>query len=140
MSLLAIKLADPSAIHILRGNHETPDMYQNYGFQTEIKQKYDSDVMNKFTELFEGISFCIDLILLSLDHTVCDSLLALPVAAVLQDKVFVVHGGIGPKAMECTIKELSTHIIKREQSKISFQVFEELLWSGKRTLTTESNP
>jgi len=57
--------------------------------------------------------------------------LALPVAAVLQDEVFVVHGGIGPKAGECTIDELREHITQRHQSKLSFKVFEELLWSGK---------
>jgi len=109
MCLLAIKLADPQAVHILRGNHETSRMYLRYGFKDEINEKYDQEVMHKFEELFE----------------------ALPVAAVLQDEVFVVHGGIGPTAATCTIDELNTHVMNRKLSKVSGEVFEELLWSGK---------
>eukprot|EP00597_Dinobryon_sp_UTEXLB2267_P000297 CAMPEP_0170072352 /NCGR_PEP_ID=MMETSP0019_2-20121128/10014_1 /TAXON_ID=98059 /ORGANISM="Dinobryon sp., Strain UTEXLB2267" /LENGTH=279 /DNA_ID=CAMNT_0010281285 /DNA_START=272 /DNA_END=1111 /DNA_ORIENTATION=+ len=107
MCLLAIKLADPQAVHILRGNHETSRMYLRYGFKDEINEKYDQEVMHKFEELFE----------------------ALPVAAVLQDEVFVVHGGIGPTAATCTIDELNTHVMNRKLSKVSGEVFEELLWS-----------
>ena len=54
MSLLAIKLEDPSAIHILRGNHETVDMYRYYGFCDEILWKYDEEVYAKFQQLFQG--------------------------------------------------------------------------------------
>ena len=54
MSLLSIKLADPSAVHILRGNHETSEMYNKYGFQEEIVEKYDIQLMSSFDRLFEG--------------------------------------------------------------------------------------
>ena len=57
MSLLAIKLADPSAVHILRGNHETELMYHRYGFYDEILWKYDEEVFSKFQQLFQGFRY-----------------------------------------------------------------------------------
>ena len=54
MSLLMIKLEDPAAVHILRGNHETSDMNESYGFRKEILLKYDRQVFAKFQKLFQG--------------------------------------------------------------------------------------
>lgn len=71
-ALLLIKLANPSAVHMLRGNHETKNMNRIYGFEGEVKHKYDDNVMKLFTKLFQ----------------------CLPLAAVLENKVFVVHGGL----------------------------------------------
>jgi hypothetical protein len=33
MTLLSFKLANPSCMHLLRGNHETTQMNQHYGFK-----------------------------------------------------------------------------------------------------------
>lgn len=54
MSLLVIKLEDPAAVHILRGNHETNEMYDTNGFRAEIKELYDDDVFTKFQQLLRG--------------------------------------------------------------------------------------
>lgn len=43
-SLLIVKLSSPSAVHMLRGNHETKNMNKIYGFLGEIKHKYDDQV------------------------------------------------------------------------------------------------
>jgi serine/threonine-protein phosphatase 5 len=72
MTLIAIKLMSPTALHMLRGNHETRNMNKIYGFDGEIKFKYDESVMTLFTDVFNW----------------------LPLAAVIQEKVFVVHGGL----------------------------------------------
>jgi serine/threonine-protein phosphatase 5 len=72
MTLIALKLACPSALHLLRGNHETKNMNKIYGFEGEVRAKYDDRVMGLFAEVFSW----------------------LPLAAVLQDSVFVVHGGL----------------------------------------------
>ena len=53
LSLLTIKLADPEAVHILRGNHETDGMYQDYGFRNEVLTKYDYEVFMAFENLFD---------------------------------------------------------------------------------------
>eukprot|EP01036_Dinobryon_divergens_P038666 gene38666-50789_t len=50
MSLLVIKLEDPAAVHILRGNHEANEMYETNGFRAEIKELYDDDVFTKFQQ------------------------------------------------------------------------------------------
>ena len=34
-----------------RGNHETKNMNKIYGFEGEVKHKYDDTVMNLFTEV-----------------------------------------------------------------------------------------
>lgn len=70
--LFAFKLLYPQHVHILRGNHETTNMNKMYGFEGEVLHKYDDKVYEMFTAVFQ----------------------ALPLAAVLGGKVFVVHGGI----------------------------------------------
>ena len=54
-TLLAIKLACPGALYMHRGNHETKNMNKIYGFEGEIKHKYDDTVMNLFTEVFNWL-------------------------------------------------------------------------------------
>lgn len=71
-ALILMKLSAPSSLHMLRGNHETKNMNKIYGFEGEVKHKYDDQVMKLFTKLFQS----------------------LPLAAVLESKVFVVHGGL----------------------------------------------
>ena len=74
-TLIAFKLSDPECLHMMRGNHETKNMNKIYGFEGEILHKYDVTVYNLFAEVFCW----------------------LPLAAVIQDKVFVVHGGLSTK-------------------------------------------
>lgn len=71
-TLIAIKLAMPTALYMTRGNHETKNMNKIYGFEGEVKHKYDDRVMNLFNDVFQW----------------------LPLAAVIENAVFVVHGGL----------------------------------------------
>jgi serine/threonine-protein phosphatase 5 len=70
--LFAWKLCYPDYFHLVRGNHETRNMNKMYGFEGEVKSKYDMDVMELFSE-----TFCY-----------------LPLCAVLNNKIMVVHGGL----------------------------------------------
>lgn len=72
LMLLSWKLLFPDAVHLTRGNHETRNMNKMYGFDGEVKAKYDDTVLALFTEVF------------------C----ALPLAVVIDSKVFVTHGGL----------------------------------------------
>lgn len=72
MTLFAMKLVYPEHVHLLRGNHESKNMNKIYGFEGEVKHKYDDTVMQLFTEVFNW----------------------LPLAAVIEDRVLVVHGGL----------------------------------------------
>lgn len=70
--LLAWKLACPEGMNLLRGNHETKNMNQLYGFSGELTAKTDASFYDLFAELFQS----------------------LPIAARINKKVFVVHGGL----------------------------------------------
>jgi serine/threonine-protein phosphatase 5 len=71
--LLFTMLASPNTMYILRGNHETKECYNVFGFRYEILRKFDLEVFLMFQELFK----------------------TLPFAAVIEKKVFVTHGGLG---------------------------------------------
>ncbi|XP_022023302.1 serine/threonine-protein phosphatase 5 isoform X1 [Helianthus annuus] len=72
LTLFAFKCMSPSAIHLSRGNHESKSMNKIYGFEGEVRSK----LSDKFVELFAEV-FCY-----------------LPLAHVINEKVFVVHGGL----------------------------------------------
>ena len=71
-SLFALKLRHPGGVHLNRGNHETKNMTKIYGFEGEVRHKYDATVLALFHECF-----CF-----------------LPLAACIESKVFVTHGGL----------------------------------------------
>eukprot|EP01032_Pedospumella_encystans_P031178 gene31178-35194_t len=72
--LLVCKLLCPESMHILRGNHECRYATKLYGFMKEVEQKYSSEVYDSFMTFFD----------------------TLPLAAVVEDAIFLTHGGIGP--------------------------------------------
>jgi len=96
------------AVHVLRGNHETTAMNENYGFAKEALQKFDQSTLDQFRAVFE----------------------ALPVAAVLEDAVFVVHGGLGPLTEEMSIAQLNQ--IRRFKEPDHRGALTELLWSDPK--------
>eukprot|EP00357_Protocruzia_adherens_P011297 CAMPEP_0115014480 /NCGR_PEP_ID=MMETSP0216-20121206/26107_1 /TAXON_ID=223996 /ORGANISM="Protocruzia adherens, Strain Boccale" /LENGTH=783 /DNA_ID=CAMNT_0002384235 /DNA_START=200 /DNA_END=2551 /DNA_ORIENTATION=- len=77
--LMALKIKHPDQIHLLRGNHEDRWINKAFGFAEECQARLDEDVddpdsvFNKINNLFEW----------------------LPLAAVVEDKILCLHGGIG---------------------------------------------
>ena len=82
-------------------------MNSMYGFLGEIKHKYNDTVMNLFTRLFQ----------------------CLPLAAVVHDKVFVVHGGLSTQEGGVTLKEIEG--IQRFKEPPGSGLMSDLLWSGE---------
>ena len=73
LTLYAYKLLYPCRFLLNRGNHETDDMNRMYGFEGECKAKYSTDrVFKLFSESFS----------------------ALPLATLIGEKFFVLHGGL----------------------------------------------
>eukprot|EP00485_Elphidium_margaritaceum_P010617 CAMPEP_0202694504 /NCGR_PEP_ID=MMETSP1385-20130828/8351_1 /ASSEMBLY_ACC=CAM_ASM_000861 /TAXON_ID=933848 /ORGANISM="Elphidium margaritaceum" /LENGTH=529 /DNA_ID=CAMNT_0049350367 /DNA_START=35 /DNA_END=1624 /DNA_ORIENTATION=- len=103
LSMLALKLLYPRHFMMTRGNHETINMNNMYGFKGEVEHKYSAKVFDLFTEIFN----------------------ALPLAYVLGKKVFVCHGGLMKKE-GVSIDEIQT--INRFQQPEE-GVMTDILWS-----------
>ncbi|KAE8648730.1 hypothetical protein Csa_008766 [Cucumis sativus] len=73
--LVALKVRYRDRITILRGNHESRQITQVYGFYDECLRKYgNANVWKHFTDLFDY----------------------LPLTALVESQVFCLHGGLSP--------------------------------------------
>merc|ERR1711934_385523 len=82
--LVLLKVRYPNRITILRGNHESRQITQVYGFYDEVVRKYGSaNVWTQFTNLFDY----------------------LPLAAIIAERMFTPHGGLSPSVQ--TLDEIN---------------------------------
>ncbi|XP_006654144.1 serine/threonine-protein phosphatase 5 [Oryza brachyantha] len=72
LALFAFKCLYPTGMYLARGNHESKSMNKIYGFEGEVRSKLGEAFIELFAE-----AFC-----------------CLPLAHVINSKVFVVHGGL----------------------------------------------
>ena len=75
--LILMKIKYPDKIHLLRGNHESKRPNQEYGFQVECLVKYNQNGNNVWLYFSEMFNY-------------------LPIAAVIENKLFCIHGGLSP--------------------------------------------
>jgi Ca2+-binding EF-hand superfamily protein/diadenosine tetraphosphatase ApaH/serine/threonine PP2A family protein phosphatase len=119
----ALRLAFPNNVFLNRGNHEARRMNEKYKFEDQIRQRYDS-------EIFELIQ---------------DTFKLLPLAATVEDKVFILHGGLF-SFKDVTINEIQNinrkiglprhkNISTREQ-----HIMEQTIWSDPTIEIEEWEP
>ena len=72
--LMSIKINFPTQVMLLRGNHESRSMTENFTFRQEVIDLYDEQTYDVIMELFDSM----------------------PVACIVDDKYLALHGGISP--------------------------------------------
>ena len=73
--LLAYKIKYDENFFLLRGNHECASINRIYGFYDECKKRYNLQLWKVFIDLFN----------------------CLPIAASIDDKILLMHGGLSPE-------------------------------------------
>ena len=112
--LMALKIKFPNQIHLLRGNHEDRWINSVFGFQTELCERLRDDIDNpaiftKFNDFFDY----------------------LPLAAIINDEVLCLHGGIGSSINSLSdIEKIQRPLeVIHEVSNSDQQLVVDILWS-----------
>eukprot|EP01029_Cantina_marsupialis_P016781 TRINITY_DN37574_c0_g2_i1.p1 TRINITY_DN37574_c0_g2~~TRINITY_DN37574_c0_g2_i1.p1 ORF type:complete len:309 (-),score=87.20 TRINITY_DN37574_c0_g2_i1:914-1840(-) len=107
--LLALKVRYPDRITLIRGNHESRQITQVYGFYDECLRKYRSaNVWQYCTDVFDYLSL----------------------SALIDEKIFCVHGGLSPKLE--TLDQI--RVINRKMEVPHEGEMCDLMWSDPETV------
>ena len=121
--LLALKIKYPDQVHLIRGNHEDRWINNGFGFSEECAIRLgedpneDDSVFNRFNTLFDY----------------------LPLAAIVEEKIICLHGGIGSSLNyieEIENLERPLEVI-HEVSSPEQQLVVDILWSDPTDSDTE---
>ncbi len=101
--VMCYKLKYPNHFHFVRGNHENQLTNMVFGFYSECQRRYNIRLWKLFVNLFN----------------------IMPVAALIEDRIFCMHGGIGPELQ--TLDQID--LIKRPSDIPNKGLMCDLLWS-----------
>ncbi len=112
--LLEKKINYQNKLFLLRGNHETPSMNLYYGFYSNVISKYSIDVYNHYVKVFS----------------------LLPYAAIINNKIFCVHGGIAEGLS--SVKQIKN--IPKGEIDPSSPLIIQILWNDPRENIKDFEP
>ncbi|OHT06289.1 Ser/Thr protein phosphatase [Tritrichomonas foetus] len=112
--LFALKLRYPENIFLLRGNHESPEMTELFGFADECKRKLNGSMWPVFLKTFD----------------------TMPIGAVVGGQYFCIHGGLSPELK--LVDDVRN--IKRPTAIPESGLLADLLWSDPSPKTKEWGP
>jgi len=108
--LMALKVKYPTQIHLLRGSHEVKFMNSELGFSEECAERLNEDITNP-ESVFETIN---------------DLFNWLPLAAIINDKIICIHGGLGNNIKSIQdIESLTRPLVTVNDN----QILVDILWS-----------
>jgi serine/threonine-protein phosphatase PP1 catalytic subunit len=101
--LLAYKVKYPDRIYLLRGNHECSAVNRPYGFFGDVTKYFSTPIYKDFSDVFNS----------------------LPLAAIVQEKIFCVHGGLSEG-----LRNLDQIRLRERPNEIQEgEMFADLLWA-----------
>lgn len=109
--LLLYKARYPECITLIRGNHETRQITQIYGFYDECNKKYGTS---------QAWTYC------------CEVFDCMNIAAIINNEVFCVHGGLSPELS--SLDQIRT--IDRRLEIPNEGAFCDLVWSDPEEIET----
>ncbi|XP_072164490.1 uncharacterized protein [Diadema setosum] len=110
--LLSQKILAPDKFFLIRGNHELRAVQKMFHFEAECKQKFGPTVGQ---QVWEAVNNCFD---------------AMPLAAVVDNKIFCAHGGV-PNSQSgiCTLAEINKIPVPLKDPENESMVAWELMWN-----------
>lgn len=109
--LFCYKIKYRDNFFMLRGNHESANVTKMYGFFDECKRRTSSKTWKMFIDVFN----------------------TLPFAAIIQDRIFCVHGGISPELR--SLKQIES--IARPTDIPDEGLITDILWSDPDSLVSD---
>lgn len=109
--LFCYKLKFPENFFLLRGNHESANVTRVYGFYDECKRRTNIKIWKTFIDAFN----------------------CLPIAAVVANKIFCVHGGLSPSLHH--MEDIKR--IKRPTDVPEYGLLNDLLWSDPADMESD---
>ena len=104
---MAYKIKYPNKVSLLRGNHEDQNITKIYGFLDECKRRYNLKLWKEFINLFNYF----------------------PVAALVENKILCMHGGLSPELK--SVQQISR--LTRPTGIPEQGILCDLLWSDPAT-------
>ena len=107
--IIAFKILNPIKVTVLRGNHETRGTQISFGFRIECLEKFGDVVGSEVWELINDVMDCI------------------PVCGVINESIFVAHGGIPASTTSIRALQAMPRIMTEPEKE--FPAAHEILWN-----------